>query len=96
MKIISWCGCRDILSIMKKNDPMQAYMIDRSENKSIEETEHVPDRAVIDFRRTAREKKKRDNGSGEKQRRRRNIRCEIAGWQEPVVRLRCLRWDCPI
>lgn len=42
----------------EKNDPMQAYMIDRSENKSIEETEHVPDRAVIDFRRAAREKKK--------------------------------------
>lgn len=37
---------------------MQAYMIDMSENKSIEETEHVPDRAVIDFRRTVRGKKK--------------------------------------
>lgn len=42
----------------EKNEPMQAYMIDMSENRSIEETEHVPDRAVIDFRRTAREKKK--------------------------------------
>ena len=42
----------------EKNDPMQAYMIDMSENKSIEETEHVPDRAVIDFRRTVRGKKK--------------------------------------
>lgn len=34
-------------------------MIDMSENKSIEETEHVPDRAVIDFRRAVRGKKKR-------------------------------------
>lgn len=42
----------------EKNDPMQAYMIDMSENKSIEETEHVPDRAVIDFRRAVRGKKK--------------------------------------
>lgn len=42
----------------EKNDPMQAYMIDMSENRSIEETEHVPDRAVTDFRRAAREKEK--------------------------------------
>ena len=35
----------------EKNEPMQAYMIEMSQNKSIEETEKVPDRAVLDFRR---------------------------------------------
>lgn len=42
----------------EKNDPMQNYMIDMSDNKSIEETEGVGDRAVADFRKTVNEKKK--------------------------------------
>jgi hypothetical protein len=41
----------------EKNEMMQAYMIAMSENKSIEETEHVPDRAVLDFRKAINEKK---------------------------------------
>ena len=52
------CTLEEACTYYEKNDPMQAYMIDMSENKSIEETEHVPDRAVIDFRRTVRGKKK--------------------------------------
>ncbi|MBS6194571.1 MAG: LysM peptidoglycan-binding domain-containing protein [Clostridiales bacterium] len=40
----------------EKNDAMQEYMIARSQNKSIEETEKIPDRAVIDFRKAVREK----------------------------------------
>lgn len=40
----------------EKNEPMQAYMIEMSENKSIEETEKVPDRAVADFRQMVKEK----------------------------------------
>lgn len=47
----------------EKNEPMQAYMIDMSENKSIEETEKIPDRAVIDFRRTVKRREERkENG----------------------------------
>lgn len=46
----------------EKNDPMQAYMIEKSENRSIEETEHVPDRAVTDFRKTVTEKKGEAHG----------------------------------
>lgn len=34
----------------EKNEPMQSYMIAYNQNKSIEETEKTPDRAVIDFR----------------------------------------------
>lgn len=41
----------------EKNEPMQTYMIDMSENKSIEETEGLGDRAVADFRKTVNEKK---------------------------------------
>lgn len=41
----------------EKNELMQAYMIEMSQNKSIEETEKVPDRAVVDFRRAVKEKK---------------------------------------
>lgn len=39
----------------EKNEPMQAYMIEMSQNKSIEETEKVPDRAVMDFRRAVKQ-----------------------------------------
>lgn len=41
----------------EKNELMQAYMIEMSQNKSIEETEKIPDRAVVDFRRAIKEKK---------------------------------------
>lgn len=41
----------------EKNELMQAYMIEKSQNKSIEETEKIPDRAVVDFRRAIKEKK---------------------------------------
>lgn len=47
----------------EKNEPMQSYMIDMSENKSIEETEKIPDRAVIDFRRTVKQRgERKENG----------------------------------
>ena len=36
----------------EKNEPMQNYMIEVSQNKSIEETENIPDRAVVNFRKT--------------------------------------------
>ena len=36
----------------EKNEPMQNYMIEMNQNKSIEETENIPDRAVINFRKT--------------------------------------------
>lgn len=36
----------------EKNEPMQNYMIEMSQNKSIEETENIPDRAVVNFRKT--------------------------------------------
>lgn len=39
----------------EKNEPMQAYMIEMSQNKSIEETEKVPDRAVMNFRRAVKQ-----------------------------------------
>ena len=39
----------------EKNEPMQAYMIEMSQNKSIEETERVPDRAVLDFRKAVKQ-----------------------------------------
>ena len=39
----------------EKNEPMQAYMIEMSQNKSIEETEKVPDRAVMDFRKAVKQ-----------------------------------------
>ena len=41
----------------EKNDLMQSYMIEMSQNKSIEETEKVPDRAVVDFRKAVKEKR---------------------------------------
>ena len=44
----------------EKNDPMQAYMIEMSNNKSIEETEKVPDRAVSDFRKMVKEKNEKN------------------------------------
>ena len=40
----------------EKNEAMQAYMIEKSQNKSIEETEKIPDRAVVDFRKAKKEK----------------------------------------
>lgn len=40
----------------EKNEPMQNYMIEMSQNKSIEETEKIPDRAVIDLRRNVKQK----------------------------------------
>ncbi len=43
----------------EKNDAMQSYMIQMSQNKSIEETEKVPDRAVADFRKTVKDKAKK-------------------------------------
>ena len=36
----------------EKNEPMQSYMIEMNQNKSIEETENIPDRAVVNFRKT--------------------------------------------
>ena len=39
----------------EKNEPMQAYMIEMSQTKSIEETEKVPDRAVMDFRKAVKQ-----------------------------------------
>ncbi len=46
----------------EKNEPMQSYMIEMSQNKSIEETENIPDRAVVNFRKNVKtakiEKKK--------------------------------------
>lgn len=36
----------------EKNEPMQNYMIEMNQNKSIEETENIPDRAVVNFRKT--------------------------------------------
>lgn len=39
----------------EKNEPMQAYMIEMSQNKSIEETEKVPDRAVMNFRKAVKQ-----------------------------------------
>lgn len=47
----------------EKNEQMQSYMIEMSQNKSIEETENVPDRAVVNFRRTVKAK----NGSQEEE-----------------------------
>ncbi|NCB93477.1 MAG: LysM peptidoglycan-binding domain-containing protein [Clostridia bacterium] len=41
----------------EKNEAMQNYMIAMSQNKSIEETEKVPDRAVLDFRKAINSKK---------------------------------------
>lgn len=41
----------------EKNEPMQSYMIAYSKNKSIEQTEKVPDRVVTDFRKVSQEKK---------------------------------------
>lgn len=49
----------------EKNEPMQAYMIDMSENKSIEETEKIPDRAVVDFRRTVKQREQRKEAGKE-------------------------------
>lgn len=44
----------------EKNEAMQAYMIEMSQNKSIEETEKIPDRAVVDFRKAVKEKKEKE------------------------------------
>ncbi|MGN1141336.1 MAG: LysM peptidoglycan-binding domain-containing protein [Oliverpabstia sp.] len=51
----------------EKNEPMQAYMIEMSQNKSIEETEKVPDRAVLDFRKAVKQNhEKKDNSKNRK------------------------------
>ena len=56
----------------EKNEPMQAYMIEKSNNQSIEVTEKIPDRAVSDFRKNfqknAENKKSEENtgNTGEK------------------------------
>lgn len=41
----------------EKNEPMQAYMIEKSNNQSIEVTEKIPDRAVSDFRKNVQKNK---------------------------------------
>lgn len=46
----------------EKNEPMQSYMIEYNKNKSIEETEKVPDRVVTDFRKVSQEKKSEKEG----------------------------------
>ncbi|MCI5648933.1 MAG: LysM peptidoglycan-binding domain-containing protein [Fusicatenibacter sp.] len=47
----------------EKNEPMQTYMIDENENRSIENSETVADRAVTDFRKLVVEKQEaRENG----------------------------------
>lgn len=43
----------------EKNEPMQSYMIEKGGNNSIEETEHVSDKAVIDFRKIVSGKKEK-------------------------------------
>lgn len=40
----------------EKNEPMQSYLIDQNQNRSIENGESVPDRAVSDFRKIIEEK----------------------------------------
>lgn len=50
----------------EKNDAMQSYMIQMSQNKSIEETEKIPDRAVADFRKTVKDKAKKVEKSEQK------------------------------
>lgn len=40
----------------EKNEPMQSYLIDQNQNRSIENGENVPDRAVSDFRKMIEEK----------------------------------------
>lgn len=51
----------------EKNEAMQSYMIEKSQNRSIEETEKVPDRAVVDFRRSVKEKaEKKQNQAKDK------------------------------
>lgn len=45
----------------EKNEPMQSYMIEKCGNNSIEETEHVSDRAVIDFRKIVSGKKEQQS-----------------------------------
>lgn len=50
----------------EKNEPMQSYMIAYSKNKSIEQTERVPDRVITDFRKVSQEKKE-EKKSEEKQ-----------------------------
>lgn len=40
----------------EKNEPMQSYLIDQNQNRSIESRESVPDRAVSDFRKAIEEK----------------------------------------
>lgn len=44
----------------EKNEQMQAYMIEKNGNTSIEDDEKVPDRAVVDFRKIVAGKKERD------------------------------------
>lgn len=51
----------------EKNEPMQAYMIEKSNNQSIEVTEKIPDRAVSDFRKNVQknvENKKNEEETG--------------------------------
>ena len=47
----------------EKNEPMQNYMIEMNQNKSIEETENIPDRAVVNFRKTIQNNQKPEETS---------------------------------
>lgn len=50
----------------EKNEPMQEYMIAKGKNRSIEETEKIPDRAVNNFRRVLEQKQEPKEESSEK------------------------------
>lgn len=49
----------------EKNEPMQSYLIDQNQNRSIENGESVPDRAVSDFRKMIEEKSGEQTGAAE-------------------------------
>lgn len=49
----------------EKNEPMQEYMIAKGKNRSIEETEQIPDRAVNNFRKVI--EKKQDDREGKEE-----------------------------
>lgn len=50
----------------EKNEPMQEYMIAKGKNRSIEDTEKIPDRAVSNFRRVLEQKQEPQEGNEEK------------------------------
>lgn len=50
----------------EKNEPMQNYMVDQNQNRSVENTNNVNDRAVTDFRRIVEEKKETREPEGKK------------------------------